>query len=282
MNSRILLFLICILGLISCSPDDTENLVAQNPILKIFHTDQGNIKKDAYAYIAHAGGSIDGHSYTNSLEAIHNSIAAGYKLIEIDMIETADGALVGAHDWRQYKKITGFSAANQTKTPLSFAEFQSQKIYGKYSPLAAKDIREIFTQNTDLILVTDKTNNFQLLLEEFPFNERMIVEIFSHENYFNAIKAGVKNPMLSVDDSDEDLRFVHENNVALISVHSDVLAKNTQEFAKLYGKGVVIFVFSSNEASFMHKYLHKSASAFYTDFWDINANLCNNKKCITY
>ena len=48
-----------------------------------------------YKYIAHAGGGIEGKIYTNSLEAITNSINLGYKLIEIDLRETNDDVFVG-------------------------------------------------------------------------------------------------------------------------------------------------------------------------------------------
>ena len=110
----------------------------------------------------------------------------------------------------------------------------------------------------------------------------MIVEIFSHEHYFQAIKAGIKNPMLSINGSDEDLRFVQDNNVALISTHSSVIANKTKEFAALHDKGVIIFVFSTNDTGFMDQYLNHAASAFYPDFWDINSTQCKNSKCVTY
>lgn len=40
--------------------------------------------------IAHAGGEIDGHIYTNSLEPVQQSIKRGYKFIELDLALTSD------------------------------------------------------------------------------------------------------------------------------------------------------------------------------------------------
>ena len=49
--------------------------------------------------IAHAGGAIDGHVYTNSKEAVLNSINNGSKYIELDFSLTSDSELVCVHRW---------------------------------------------------------------------------------------------------------------------------------------------------------------------------------------
>ncbi|MEL7097187.1 MAG: glycerophosphodiester phosphodiesterase family protein [Pseudomonadota bacterium] len=53
--------------------------------------------------IAHAGGLLDGVPYTNSLEALDAARAAGRTLIEVDLLQTADGRIVLAHDWDAYE-----------------------------------------------------------------------------------------------------------------------------------------------------------------------------------
>jgi len=45
-------------------------------------------------YIAHAGGSIEGVSYTNCKEAINSSYSKGYRFIELDFISTADDIFI--------------------------------------------------------------------------------------------------------------------------------------------------------------------------------------------
>lgn len=266
MNKFTLFLIILISALCSCSEEP----------------DTPTVYNKLDAYIAHAAGGIDGHQYTNSLEALNNSIALEYKLIEIDLIETSDNHLVGAHDWTHYKKITGYPENLQTEDALTLTEFKSKKIKEKYTPIDAGKIREIFIKNPDLILVTDKTNNFELLLEEFPFNERLVVEIFSYNNYFKAIKAGIKNPLLYISGSDDDFEFIEDNDVRMISVHTSVIAKKKREFEGLYEQGVRIFVFSSNNAEFIKQHLGKSATAFYTDFWNIKLGKCENSTCVTY
>ena len=76
---------------------DRETFQYNDQILKLFNEKQ-------YKFIAHAGGGIDQHIYTNSLEAINLSISKGFKLIEIDLRETKDKYFVGVNTWQKYKK----------------------------------------------------------------------------------------------------------------------------------------------------------------------------------
>ena len=62
--------------------------------------------KSEHHYIAHAGGAIDGIRYTNSKEAILNSISKGAKYIELDLSLTRDGKLVAVHDWHWFNELT--------------------------------------------------------------------------------------------------------------------------------------------------------------------------------
>lgn len=51
--------------------------------------------------VRHAGGEIRGVRYSNSLEAIHASIALGASLIEIDLVPTREGAWYCLHDYEE-------------------------------------------------------------------------------------------------------------------------------------------------------------------------------------
>lgn len=55
---------------------------------------------DSPILIAHSGGGINGYVYTNSKEAILQSIASGYRVIEVDVSMTSDGVPVLSHDFR--------------------------------------------------------------------------------------------------------------------------------------------------------------------------------------
>ena len=90
--------------------------------------------------IAHAGGEIDGHIYTDAKEAYEQSVKKGMKFIEVDLLETTDGDFVAAHDWELFN--TSIGAAERQGAPRSLEEVQAAKIYGKYSTLDERQIAE--------------------------------------------------------------------------------------------------------------------------------------------
>lgn len=126
-------------------------------------------KLDKSKFIAHAGGEIDGHRYTNSLEALNQSHARGYKMFELDIIETADGQFVASHDWKLWVKQTGYMGG----VPPTLEEFKKHKILGKYTPLDMQDINRWFADHPDAILVSDKTNKPKELASQFVDPSRL-------------------------------------------------------------------------------------------------------------
>lgn len=107
-------------------------------------------------YIAHAGGAIDGFTYTNSKEAVEHSIECGIKYIELDLMLTSDSSLVAAHSWADYNKMIGSEDVDCVPT---LEQFKRSKLYGKYTPLAIADIDSILCANPDIVLVTDKMSH---------------------------------------------------------------------------------------------------------------------------
>ena len=131
--------------------------------------------QDTKIVIAHAGGAINGIRYLNSKEAVQQSIQRGFSYIELDLLETPDGDLVAAHDWKTFHKLTGYPSQTE---PIPAREARKRKILNEQTVLTSKEIREIFTKYTDLYLVTDKINNIPLLKNKFAgFVERIIVEL---------------------------------------------------------------------------------------------------------
>ena len=231
-------------------------------------------------FIAHAGGGINDHIYSNSEEAIELSISNNFKMIEVDLLITSDEYFVGGHsDWPSFKNKLSYKNNNQE--PMSLKEVNNHLVFNKYKPITINKINEIFSSNKYLFLVTDKNNNFEKINSDFKFDkDRIIVEIFGRDNYFLAIDKGVRNPLFNSTIRDYD--FILDNNIKLISVHHNELLKNKIKFNKLRDQGVLIFTYSSNEKNFIKDNLGKFFDVLYTDFWNINAETCNSTKCITY
>lgn len=133
-------------------------------------------------YIAHAGGKIDGFTYTNSLEAVQNAINNGIKFIELDLALTEDSVLVCAHDWEVFNHY--LLGRKDYKEPLSFAEFRQCRLLGKYTPMTAQMIVDIWLEHPDLWLVTDKISTPEIIEKYFTeIKDRMVVECFSYSDY---------------------------------------------------------------------------------------------------
>ncbi|MBQ7024508.1 MAG: hypothetical protein IJN29_13065 [Akkermansia sp.] len=221
------------------------------------------------AYIAHGGG-IGEFVYTNSREAMQDSISKGFRFIEIDILETEDGDLIGAHDWRKLAKQTGQNNSFMfRKQPLT--KLQKLKIHGKYSILSSEDIRQTLKSNPGLILVTDKIDNYELLLNKIPYPEQIIVEVFSKYDYVRAIKAGIKYPAYSIN-KEQTLDDVEKYEFPIVILLATKLEEenNAARIAQLHQKGITFFVHRGeicDTPAFIETHLGKNISAIYTDKW---------------
>ena len=260
--------------------------------LKIFKTFEANydsdllkkLKQKNYRFIAHAGGGIDDLKYTNSLEAVNKSIKDNFKLIELDIRETLDNVFVGVHEWKEFKKITNTKKKDGNELnneALLLNEFKKKKIYKKYTPLDIISINDIFRKNNELILLTDKTNNFSKLNSDLNFDKkRIMVEVFGKKNYFKSISEGIINPIYSF--NHKDYNFVIKHKIKIISAHSQDIINNSQIYKKLVENNVMVFMYSSNESDFINNNLDILFTHVYTDFWNINSAKCISNECMTY
>lgn len=247
-------------------------------------------------FIAHAGGAIidkgEVFTYTNSKEALLQSIKEGFKFIELDLVLDWEGEIFAAHDYKHFYKITNAPLVeilnDSAFAPPSKDYIKNAKIYGRFSPLTLQDINAIFSANPSVYLVSDKLNDFNALANQLDFGkDRLLVEVFSIKSYFEARKMGFKYPMFCAWDSIESIKMAMRHKIPMITTHTEILrdekgAKLAEEFI---ANGGCIFTFSSNEADFINTHRDKRVSAFYVDYYDIAKNECklrDKSKCETY
>lgn len=136
---------------------------------------KGPSKDENQHYIAHAGGTIEGYKYTNSLEAIEHAIENGVQYIEVDFEWTADSQLVATHEWM---------GGDWQEVP-TYEEFMGHKVYDRFIPMDVRMVDSIFRSNENLYLVTDKISDPVTIDMYFhDYRERVWVECFSEEDYF--------------------------------------------------------------------------------------------------
>jgi lipoteichoic acid synthase len=197
-------------------------------------------------FIAHAGGEIDSLTYTNSLEALNLSYSKGYRLFELDIIETSDGQLVAAHDWKHFKQITNFPY-EINDTPLTEHQFLTQRIYNKYTPINMDRINKWFSLHKDAILVTDKINFPKKMSEEFLFKDRLRMELFSWDAVIEAINLGV-TPMPSeclVFDKDAENKL-YSLKISYVAISRRLIEANKVFLTRLKAHNIKTYVYHLN------------------------------------
>jgi hypothetical protein len=230
-------------------------------------------------FIAHGGGSIDGSTFTDSLEAVESSISRGYRMIELDLQVTTDGFLVAAHDWKSFRKRTGRGQDATSDEPLSLTQFKSIPIEGRYTPLDEESIRAIFLKHPELILITDKIRDFPRLVRAFPFQERIIVEVFSPQDVAAAKASGVVNPMLSIGNLEGSLATILQQPVRHVALNVNSLRRCPGAARKIIESGRQVFLFTTDDAALMARHVGTRVSAFYSDYWHIRHGRCEGTAC---
>ncbi len=246
-----------------------------------------------YSMIAHGAGGIQSaseHYQTNSLESLMKSIEDGKKLIEFDFQETSDGVIVGSHHWEYTKKNSDYSGVIDNR-PLSLEDFKKLKLNNTLTPIDINEINEIFEKHPDLILVTDKITNFELISQQFLWLDRLIVECFSYDECLDAMDFGIKNVALNIkiDISEKLLKrkmdLLKSMNIKMLTFNAKTIKDNVSAMnnAKtLFKAGFINLVYTSNNDEFIKNNIGISTHAFYTDTWSLKLQKCTGIKCTTY
>lgn len=139
--------------------------------------------REAMLAIAHAGGSLTGEPYTNSLEAMNAAYARGLRWFELDFKRTADGAVGCRHDWGAF--------GGEAPTLAGLRE----RFAGRFTPMAADDLAAWMAARPDTTLVTDVKEDDQLpVLADLAAagvpQDRTVVQLFDPEEDARVADAG--------------------------------------------------------------------------------------------
>lgn len=235
-------------------------------------------RKDKDRFIAHAGGEIDGHTYSDSLEALNLSYQKGFRLFELDIIKTSDNIYVGAHDWEHWAEGTGYKG----NLPPDRKTFKKYKIYGRYSPLDITDINKWFKNHPDAILVTDKVNTPIDFSKKFIDKGRLMMELFTWDAVRNGLKAKIKAamPTGSILKEIEGDKIVYLKNLGIKNIAISRRSINDQStfLLDIAKAGIKTYAFHVNFDKGMDEeyVVCKERNFFYgmyADKWDFTTNI---------
>jgi glycerophosphoryl diester phosphodiesterase len=128
---------------------------------------------DPYGFVAHANGAIDGHLYTNSLEAFEHNYARGFRVFEVDMVRLADGTALAAHDG-----LEANYGLNKSFREATWADLAGKKYLGRYTIMRSQNLVSLLRQHPDAHFILDsKWSRFEIfktILRQAP--ERSVRE----------------------------------------------------------------------------------------------------------
>jgi glycerophosphoryl diester phosphodiesterase len=196
-------------------------------------------------YIAHAGGEVNGVKSTNSKHALDENYKKGFRIFELDIIETSDGKLVAAHDWNMWARFTDYTGT----LPPTHSQFMKQKIYGDYTTLDMDGINTWFKNHPDATLITDKVNDPIAFADAFIDKDRLIMELFSVMAVEKASEHGIntmisQEPLLSI--KGDKVNFLKVNNVKHVAVSRRIIASQKKLMLQLRDAEIKVYVFNVN------------------------------------
>ncbi|SDB55672.1 glycerophosphodiester phosphodiesterase family protein [Butyrivibrio sp. INlla16] len=232
-------------------------------------------------YIIHACGFVSDDEgtlcdYTNSREALENSLLAGNKIIEVDFHYTSDGTLVCGKAWGDLyldgKQMTPGEAP-------TLSDYLQCKILEKFTVLTFDDIANYMREYTDMIVVTDtkETNieTYKMIASSYPdLTDRFVVQIYHASEYDEVKKAGfpyIIYTLYETEDSErteEALLRAAKKPLVGFTFHIDLT--EDQEFMSIMQKtNTPLFVHTVNDDEQIKKYLSEGISGIYTDRTDL-------------
>lgn len=161
------------------------SLIIPNCVLTFNIDAKENIK-----FVAHAGGSLENHTYTNSQESFLNCINNNINLIELDFLYTADKQIVCSHE---FENIGDFNLTNRP----TIMEYKNSKIYSLYNGITFDWLILQLKENPNIKIVFDTKEEDAVALlanmieisktQDFDIFNRFIIQVYSIENY-NALQ----------------------------------------------------------------------------------------------
>lgn len=221
--------------------------------------------------IAHAGGGIGSHVYTNSLEALNHNYDLGHRFFEIDFSWTQDNELVAIHDWgTSFSDLFIIEAGQIIPTKDEFMSLLSRH---RMTQLSLGDVLQWANEKGDAYIVTDvKDRNSEALLKiirDYPFFSQYVVpQVYSYAEYYEAEKLGFKRIILTLYrmwvNPKELVDFVSIQSPFAVTMHWELAQNGLAQMIKPWK--IFTYAHTVNDAAIYAELRDLGVNGIYTDF----------------
>ena len=250
---------------------DVEKLFCQVEVIPPFFVNK---------YVAHAGGGFEDNVYSNTKEAILNSIENGFNFIEIDLTLTSDDKLVCSHGW---DKNTYEAIGVDYEGVPTYNEFMSWKVQGKYDTVDADDLIGIMKEHPDLLIEIDlkkfgkaRTRKaITQLVESAGRDEQILDRIlmqFTSETAYFAIKEIYDFKYYQyftyksriADELEDVIKFCKDNKIVSIAVNYTVLTDDMID--RIKDNNLYLLAFTIDDEDLAQEFLDRGVDTICTNF----------------
>lgn len=215
--------------------------------------------------IAHAFGSYNDRTYTNSLEAFNENYQKGHRIFEVDFQFTSDNILITLHD---------------REDAIGTFEEEQQKV--DYTLLSFEEVCNLMLKYPDIIIVTDTKENSddekQLAIFDYiskviesknrKLYNRIIIQVYNQHMYY-LLKENYKFPsyiytLYASSDTDEEvIEFVKKEKIKVVTCWYYRAQKDFVQ--KLQDLGVYVFAHTVNDIEQAKSLMENGVYGIYTD-----------------
>lgn len=218
--------------------------------------------------IFHAGGAINDKRYTNSREAVEQTISRGGRLVELDVNWTSDSQLVCIHDWKATWSRLGRGGA----VP-KLREFMTGRIAeGTLTPLSLHELDTLARRFPNMRIVTDiKERNVDalaLIARTHPrLVEAIIPQVYSMHEYDAVRTLGFSRIILTTYLRPYPpwalLRFAAVRPLVALTIPLELAVRDYAP--KLRSMGIPVFTHTVNSVALADSLIHRGIHGVYTD-----------------
>ncbi len=220
--------------------------------------------------IAHAGGAIYGYRLTNSLEALENAYAAGFRYIELDFVRSSDGGVVLLHDWESMaRRLLGEAGVKRRE------DFLAAPALGGLTLLDAGGLLRWMEAHPDCCIVTDiKEEDNAAILRELrdlagDAAGRFLPQAYSFEEAAALREEGWERVILTLyrmQTTPEELgAFLDVCPLWAVTVAEGRITEELS--AAVAGRGCALYCHTVNTLDFVDEWRDKGLTGIYTDYF---------------